>query len=143
MRVIIRLVFWTVAQLQWIRYTLCIPFWKTSCKYLKRRLQRLASTTRATRRTMLLFNHLCVILIFALSFFVKFRVLLCLFTLFLLRRRPVRDGCLPAGRRGWGLRTFMECSRALVTSEGAIHVLSDVFSCLWRGKVRQKRTRVV
>ena len=80
---------------------------------------------------MLLFNHLCIILIFALILFnFSFRVLLCLFTLFLLRKRAIRDGCLPAGGRGWGLRTFMECSRDLVTSQGAIHVLSDVFSCL-------------
>ena len=63
-------------------------------------------------------------------FFFKFRVLVCLFTLFLSRRRAIRDGCLSAGGRGWGLRTFMECSRDLVTSQGAIHVLSDVFSCL-------------
>ena len=50
--------------------------------------------------------------------------------LIFLRRRPIRDGCLPAEGRGWEVRTFMECSRALVTSEGAILVLSDVFSCL-------------
>jgi len=80
---------------------------------------------------MLLFNHLCIILIFALIFFVfNLGFCLVLFTLFLLRRRPIRDGCLPAWGKGVGLRRFMECSRALVTNEGAIHVLSDVFSCL-------------